>query len=180
MIYSSCFNKLRKFKRNEDGAVSIEFLILFPLLVFILLLTIELGLILMRGALLERSLDMTVRELRLNTGANMQHDDIRDRVCERAGTIEDCEAQMRIELVQVDPFNWSDNINPAPDCINSVAAVNPVRNFQTGQSNELMFVRACLRFQPMLGIIGLGSVMELDDAGRVKLFAASAFVQEPR
>ncbi len=186
MIFASCIEKLRKLRRNEDGSASMEFVILFPLLAFILILTIELGLVLMRGALLERSLDMAVRELRLNTGVNMQHDEFRDLVCARAGSIDNCLEQVRIELVQVDPFGWSQEIDPTPDCINSVTQsggvteVNPVREFKTGQSNELMYIRACLRFTPMLGGVGIGAFMEKDDQGRVKLFAASAYVQEPR
>lgn len=172
---------LRNFRRNEEGSITVEFVIFFPLLLLILLTTIELGLIQMRGSMLERALDLTVRELRLGTGATVQHDDIRDDVCSRAGFIDDCETQLRLELVQVDPFNWSD-IDPTPDCVNSttVADINPVRSFENGQSNELMFVRACLKFNPFLPTWGLGAAMPKDADGRIKLYAASAFVQEPR
>ncbi len=179
MTRISMFRKLRQFRQREDGSFAVEFVILFPLLMLILFTTIELGLIQVRGSMLERSLDLTVRDLRLGTGTGMQHDDIRDRICERTGFIDNCALDLRLEMVQVDPFDWTD-IDPIPDCINSVEDVNPVRAFENGQSNELMFIRACYKFDPMFPHWGLGEALAKDTDGRVKLHAASAFVQEPR
>lgn len=173
---------LRRFRRNEEGSILVEFVIFFPLLLLILLTTIELGLIQMRGSMLERALDLTVRELRLGTGVAVSHNEIRDDVCARAGFIDDCETQMRLELVQLDPFDWTDTVSEIPDCVDTIDAdaINPVSQFENGQSNELMFVRACIKFNPFMPTWGLGAAMPKDDDGRIKLYAASAFVQEPR
>ncbi len=82
-------------------------------------------------------------------------------------------------MVQVDPFNWT-GIDENPDCINAVEDVQPVRSFINGQSNELMFIRACMKFNPIFPHWGLGDSLDKDDLGRVRLYASSAFVQEPR
>lgn len=181
MIRFTLKDRLRQFRRNEEGSFAVEFALFFPLLLLILLTTIELGLIQLRGSMLERALDLTVRDLRLGTGSSFSHDEVRDNICERAGFVDDCQTQMRLELVQVDPFAWTD-IDPVPDCVNTstVADINPVRSFENGQSNELMFIRACMTFNPFMPTWGLGAALPKDGEGRIKLYAASAFVQEPR
>lgn len=181
MIRSRIAHLLHRYRRGEEGSITVEFVIFFPILLLILLTTIELGLIQLRGSMLERALDMTVRDLRLGTGSGVGHDEVRDDVCERAGFITDCSTQLRLELVQVDPFDWSD-IQPIPDCIESSAVdeINPVRSFENGQSNELMFIRACMAFNPFMPTWGLGAALPKDADGRIKLYASSAFVQEPR
>ena len=169
----------RTFRSREDGNVTVEFAIVVPLFMMILMSTVELGLITIKQSMLERALDLTVRDLRLGTGAAQQHDDIRDTICARSGFIDNCNTSLRLEMVQVDPFNWV-AIDETPDCVNTVEEVQPVRSFTSGQSNELMFIRACMKFKPVFPTWGLGDSLEKDIDGRVSLFASSAFVQEPR
>lgn len=168
-----------RFREREDGNATVEFAIVIPVMLMILMSTVELGLITVRQSMLERALDQTVRDIRLGTGEDMQHDQIRDTVCARSGFIDSCQTSLRLEMVQVDPFAWT-AIDPAPDCINRIEEVQPVRNFVNGQSNELMFIRACMKFNPIFPYWGLGDNLGKDADGRVRLFASSAFVQEPR
>ena len=170
---------LRRFRREEDGNATLEFAILIPAFLMILMSTVELGLINIRQSQLERALDITVRSIRLSTGAVPQHDAIRDQVCEVSGFIDNCSTSLRLEMVQLDPFAWA-GVDPEPDCISKVEDVQPVRNFTGGQSNELMLIRACMKFRPMFSDWGLGGDLGKDSDGRVSLFASSAFVQEPR
>lgn len=170
---------LRRFRQRENGNASVEFAVFLPVLLMILMSTVELGMINLRHSQLERALDQTVRDIRLTTGADQQHDDIRDAICERSGFIDDCATSLRLEMVQVDPFNWSP-IDPDPDCINRIEDVQPVRSFISGQSNELMLIRACMKFSPILPTWGLGESLHKDEDGRISLTAVSAFVQEPR
>ncbi|NRB20471.1 MAG: pilus assembly protein [Rhodobacteraceae bacterium] len=170
---------LRQFRSRENGNVTVEFAIVVPLFLMILMSTVELGLITIKQSMLERALDLTVRDLRLGTGADQQHDDIRDAICARSGFIDNCDTSLRLEMVQVDPFNWT-GIDASPDCVNAIEDVQPVRSFISGQSNELMFIRACMKFDPVFPQWGLGDSLDKDSGGRVSLFASSAFVQEPR
>ncbi|NIZ63103.1 pilus assembly protein TadE [Sedimentitalea sp. CY04] len=170
---------LRKFRGREDGNATVEFAIVVPLFLMVLVSTVELGLITIKQTMLERALDQTVRDIRLGTGAVQQHNDIRDSICARSGFIDNCSTSLRLEMVQVDPYNWV-AIDETPDCITAVEEVQPVRSFTSGQSNELMFIRACMKFNPIFPQWGLGDSLQKDGDGRVSLFASSAFVQEPR
>ncbi|MCA0869626.1 pilus assembly protein [Seohaeicola saemankumensis] len=171
--------KLSRFSRSENGSSTIEFAITFPSVIFLMLSGIELGFVNLHHSMLERAMDLTVREIRLGTGAAPQHDEIKDRICARAGFIEECGNNLKLEMVQVDPRNWA-GIDANPDCTDKSEDVNPVRNFVNGLDNELMILRACAKIDPVFPTTGLGANMQKDDFGQYSLVATSVFVQEPR
>lgn len=169
----------RKFFRNEDGNATLEFSILFVPMFSTLMWSAEIGMIHLNHSMLERALDMTVRELRLGTGTAPQHDQIRDMICDRAMFIEDCDTNVRLEMVRIDPYNWTNPPTNA-DCIDATQTIEPVRSFVAGASNELMFLRVCAKFDPILPHIGLSRGLDLDGGDQFPLIATAAFVQEPR
>ena len=62
------------FRRNEDGSSSIEFVIVFPVIMWFVLTIFEMGLIATRMVMLEHGLDMAAREIRLGSPAVATHD----------------------------------------------------------------------------------------------------------
>lgn len=172
-------HRMRRFFRREDGTATIEFCILFIPMFSMVIMAAELGMIHTRYAMLERAVDATVRDIRLGTGTAPSHDQIRDVICGRAGYIDDCENDLRIEMVLLDPFQWT---NPPTDvdCIDETEEVNDPREFANGGSNQLMFMRVCAKYDPILPHIGMADHWTLDGAGQYALVTTSAFVQEPR
>lgn len=171
---------LRSFLRSQTGSATIEFAITFPALITVLLSGIELGFVTLQQAMLERALDITVRDIRLGTGNAPQHDEIKDLICERAGFISNCGASLRLEMVQVDPRAWT-AIDPDPDCIDRSAEVAPVRGFVNGQDNELMILRVCAMIDPVFPTTGLGKTLaDGGTSGQYALVTVAAFVQEPK
>lgn len=169
----------RRFLRKEDGTATIEFAILFVPMFATLIWSAELGMIHINNSLLERAVDTTVRDLRLGTGTAPQHDQIRDLICERAVFIDDCAQHVRLEMIRIDPYNWESP--PAEvDCIDATEQVEPVRSFVNGASNELMFLRVCAKYNPVLPHMGFSQDLNLDGARMYPLVATAAFVQEPR
>ena len=63
------FTKLRNFRLKEDGNAAVDFVIMAPILLVMMLAGVEMGMVTIRHALLERAMDDTVRWVRLNTGA---------------------------------------------------------------------------------------------------------------
>jgi len=146
---------------------------------FTLISAVELGVATLQHSMLERAVDMTVRDIRLGTGTAPQHDEIKTMICDRSGFIENCGENLRLEMIQVDPRNWAGLPGDA-DCTDQSEEVAPVRSFVNGQENELMIIRACAKFNPIFPTSGLGSSMIIDGAGQYALVSISAFVQEPR
>jgi TadE-like protein len=168
-----------RFSRSEDGSATIEFAITFPAMLFLMLSGIELGMITLQHSMLERALDMTVRDIRLGTGTAPQHDEIKTMICARSGFIDNCAVNLRLEMIQVDPRNWVP-ISTEADCTDQSVEVSPVRSFVNGLENELMILRACAKFDPVFPTTGLGKNIAKDAAGQYSLVSTSAFVQEPR
>ncbi|MFK7876577.1 MAG: TadE/TadG family type IV pilus assembly protein [Paracoccaceae bacterium] len=171
---------LAQFHQREDGNMTIEFLVFIPLLFTIFLTSIELGIYQMRQMFLDRGMDMAVREVRLNTGANFSHATLKTSICNYAGFLEDCETQLKLELRPVDIRTFQ-QLNAQADCTDASQPVTPNRAFVLGGQHEVMLMRACYKFKPIFASTGLGySLAENgDSAGMAQMISLSAFVQEP-
>lgn len=169
---------LRRFARGEAGTATLEFAIIFPFFITLFLSAVELGMITFRHSMLERGLDLAVRDIRLGTGTAPQHDDIVEDICNYAGVIPNCTDTLRLEMVQVD-LRDEVTLETEVDCVDTSEEVQPVRSFVNGQENELMILRACVKFDPVFPTGGMGKQLVVDGAGQAALVATAAFVQEP-
>jgi Flp pilus assembly pilin Flp len=172
---------LRRFLRDQRGTATIEFVMLAPLLVGLLVFSIELGMLTVRSAMLERGLDIAVREVRLGTGTAPEHDEIKDIICENAVIIPECATRLRLEMIPNDLRNFV-TLDPTPDCTDAAEPAKPLRTpFNLGAANQLMVLRACLKYRPLFpeGMLGSVLVSIADGSGDVALTTMSAFVQEP-
>ncbi|WP_243470714.1 TadE/TadG family type IV pilus assembly protein [Ruegeria denitrificans] len=170
-------SSLTKVRRQEDGGVTLEFALVFPAIFFLVLSGLELGLVTLQHAQLERAVDLTVRDIRLNTGVNPQHDDIKALICSRASFINNCETSVQLEMIRQDPFN-AITVPAVPDCTDLSEVVRPVRTFHNGLENELMVLRACAKINPMFPTSAMGKAL-VNEEGQYALTATTVFVQEP-
>ncbi|APX12358.1 TadE/TadG family type IV pilus assembly protein [Tateyamaria omphalii] len=169
---------LRRFRREEDGHMVVEFALAIPLMFTLFMTSVELGIYQVRQGFLDRGLDMAVRNVRLNTSANYSHSDIKQMVCEFSGFLEDCDTALKLEMTPVSARSFS-GFSHSPDCADISMPVTPSTTFVHGREHELMMLRACYSFQPVFPMTGLGASFSKDGAGRVKMTAMSGFVQEP-
>ncbi|MEQ9259087.1 MAG: pilus assembly protein, partial [Roseovarius sp.] len=165
MMRAMALHQIKRFLRDEGGNASVEFVIVFPVYLSMMLMSIELGFITLRHSLLERGLDIAVREIRLGTGTAPQHDQIKAMICENAIMILDCENSLRLEMRSADirAFN---SLDTTADCTDSAEPTKPVRQFTPGQENQLMLLRACLRFDPLFPDDALGSALSKNASGQ--------------
>ncbi len=173
-------NMLARFRRDEAGSVeTISFAIWLPIILITLLTALEVGAYTARATMLERALDLVVRDIRLGTGTAPQHDEIKTAICERSVILPNCETNLRLEMLQRDPRAW-DALPMTADCTDASLSVAPVRAFENGQSNELMVLRACAKVSPIFPITWMAEAIHKDGAGDYALMAATSFVQEPK
>lgn len=175
--------KVLRFRGSEEGNVTVEFALVFPVFMLILTSSIEMGVITIRQTLLERGVDVAMREVRIGTGTSYTHDEIRALICDGAVIFKDCEANLRLEMKPDDVRNYS-GLPDTVDCVDQAAGgtevVNPVRDFIVGGSNQLVMVRACMLYDPIFPTSGLALERTTDQNGKSALVAVSAFTQEPR
>ncbi len=168
----------RGFTGNESGTVSTEFVVLVPFLLSFITFSVELGIVTMQSAMLERGLDIAVRDIRLGTGTAPQHDAIKNSICENALVIANCREKLRLEMVPTDLRNLT-ALDPVPDCTDAAEPAKPLRAFIPGGQNQLMLLRACLKYRPLFPEKILGRALFKDSSGETAFIAMSAFVQEP-
>ncbi|WP_254437953.1 TadE/TadG family type IV pilus assembly protein [Ruegeria arenilitoris] len=168
---------LQRFKRCEQGSPTVEFVVIFPFYMFFILSAVEYSLVTMQQAMLENAVDRTVRDIRLGTGTVLQHDDIKDRICDRAGIIRSCGESLRLEMIVQDAFAGI-HLPEEPDCTDLSEEAKPVRDFSNGTENQLMILRACAKIDPLFPTSTMGRTLA-NDGGQIRLTALSAFVQEP-
>ena len=168
----------RRFRRDDNRSMTIEFALAVPLIMTLFMTSVEMGIYSFRQTLLERGLDIAVRNVRLNTGANYTHSDIKNMVCQHSGNLPDCQNALKLEMKPVNPRAFT-NFGVSPDCADVSLPVTPSTIFVHGSEHEMMLLRACWMFEPVFPLAGLGKSFAKDGNGRVSMFAVSGFVQEP-
>lgn len=171
---------LGNFRREEKGQMVIEFALVVPLIFTIFLTSVEMGIYSMRQMFLDRGMDMAVRNVRLHTGANYSHAQVKTMICTYAGFIDNCDDQLQLEMRPVDLRTFQ-TLDWDPDCSDASQPVKPVRTFVSGAQHEMMLLRACYKFEPVFPTSGLGYEFaeKSDGSGMAKMLSISAFVQEP-
>lgn len=169
----------RRFRKSETGSATIEFVFVFIFFFSALAAAVEMGMLNFRHAMLERAVDLTIRDIRLGTGNVPAHSELLTIICDRAAIIPQCQGNLRLEMISVDPRAFG-TFGQSADCLNGAEDPRPVRAFVSGQDNDLMLIRACLKYQPIFPTAGLGNVLSKDSQGYAHMLVTSSFVQEPR
>ena len=170
---------LPRWWRREEGGAAVEFVLLVPLYISILLIGVEAGMMLARQVMLERAVDIAVRDLRLGSWVNPTHQTLKDRICEHSIMLRNCPSDLLVELAPVDTANWELPTDRVA-CVDRENEIVPVTQFVPGAGNQLMMVRVCFIVEPLVPTTGYGLQLPLDAAGGFQLRSASTFVNEPR
>lgn len=174
--------RLRVFRRDESGSAAVEFMIMFPLVMALFYASFEAGNMVLRSAMLERALDLTVRDLRLGNLRNPTVEFLHQRLCSRTDAFEDCERSVTLELTRVNG-GFSNLPTVDAQCQRRAADLDAgelAERVDTGTENELMVVRACLVVDALFPTATMGVTSAFaSEEGTYSLVATSAFVNEP-
>jgi len=175
-------NALRRLCRrvwtNEDGSSTIEFVIIMPVIMTIFLMSIEVGVMMTRGLMLDRGIDITMRDLRLGNLTPMTHENLKNEICDNAMIIPECTESLSVELMPITTAGWAPT-KSKPTCHDRADEIKPALEFIPGSGNELMIVSACATFNPFFPTTGLAATIRLQNSGQYAMIATSAFVNEP-
>jgi len=176
---NSLFRRMiRRFRLEEAGTATMEFVIVIPVLLTIFMASFESGMVMVRSILLEQSVDMTMRELRLGHYPTVNADVLKREICSRTIVFHDCNANIMIEMQRISTTNWAMPASPIT-CVNREEEVQPVLFLQVGQQNDVMLVRVCIVQDLLFPTTGIGLKMPKDSGGGVGLVAETVFVTEP-
>lgn len=168
---------LRRFRKSEEGSMLVPFALWMPVFLMLIISSIELGTVTIRHTVLERSLDMAVRDLRIGTGATT-HDALKEDICERATALPGCMDSLQLEMIPLTMTAWT--APPATaDCVDKSEDFTPQRSFVHGGGGAVMMVRACYKFRPVTPISTFNASVAKDDDGYTGIVSTAAFVTEP-
>ncbi|WP_342078659.1 TadE/TadG family type IV pilus assembly protein [Yoonia sp. SS1-5] len=176
-------NRIRAFCRDESGVASVQFVMVFPIFMLFFGMTFENGIVSLRHVMLERGVDIAVRDVRIGRMPNPTRELLRSRICDVALLIPDCENALELEMITRDPRSWQ-AIPANVACVDRGDPSKPKAQFTQGGNNQLVFLRACARFDPVMPTTGLGKVIVEENnssaaGGSYAHVATSAFVVEP-
>ncbi len=177
-LLARMLSRFRRFSWSETGSATVEFVIIFPVFMTLFISSFESGMLMTRHVILERALDLAVRDVRLSTGEEYSHAELKQMICARADLIPDCTNQLKLEMVARDPANWT-NLPQDADCVDRADPGQPSRNFQNGVSHQLMILRACILLDPFFPSSGLGLYLPRESGDAYALVSTSVFVMEP-
>lgn len=196
MHLSQIKSQINRFQRDEDGAPTMEFIILFPLFFLLTVWVIEMGLVTLRWASFERSVDLALRELKVgglkteideaqdgDVNSSQAHDLIKAAVCDTIFFFPDCTAEIVVEmdaLASTEPIPASNKL-----CVDKSEDIDVETTILTGTKgaenvDEIVYIRACI----------IGKTIFVPDSflalpitrvagGGYQLSSNSAYINEP-
>lgn len=169
-----------RLRRDESGTSTVEFVILFPMFMIIFFAAFESGYMMLRNVMLERSVDLAVRDLRLGDPEPPEFAEFKQQICDNTYFIDSCLNRVQVQLEPVNMTTWGP-LGGASRCIDVESTIDPYdqTEYSVGGNNELMMVRVCALFQPMFPTTGLGLAMRYDGDGNYAIVVTTAFVNEP-
>ena len=169
---------VRRWLRREDGTATMEFVLVLPVIMMIFMASFESGLLMTRSIMLEQSVDMTMRELRLGHYPVITNRVLKTEICARTIIFPDCMNNIKIQMTRVSTASW--NIPKEPDsCINRSEPAEAVVNYGAILDNDLMVLRVCVTLQAMFPSTGIALKLPMDSGGGYGLVARTAFSIEP-
>ncbi|MGL6209583.1 MAG: TadE/TadG family type IV pilus assembly protein [Paracoccaceae bacterium] len=181
---TALFRRMLSRFRREDGSATMEFVIVIPVLLTIFMASFESGMVMVRSILLEQSVDMTMREVRLgrfaavSADSNKLADELKTKICDRTIVFTGCKESIMIEMTRISTSTWA---MPAPPitCVDREIDAQPVLSLQIGQQNDVIIVRVCILQELLFPTTGIGLKMDAYPGGEVGLVAETVFVAEP-
>ena len=165
--------------RSESGTATVEFVIAFPVVFAVFAACLESGLFMTRYVMLDRALDMMVRDLRLGLIPSPTLDKLKTAVCDHTVLLYNCKSALKLELTAVDTANWTFP-STAVGCVDRSAPIQPSVEPPTyGGENQPMLIRACATLDMIFPTTAFGLGMPQDGKGGYYVAATSGFVNEP-
>lgn len=171
---------LARFRKEENGAATLEFLLVIPGFMLLFTSAYEGGMMSTRHVMLERALDQTVRDVRIGRIPQATNEVLSERICEYAAIIPNCLDNLRLNMQRMNPRSFDSTQVESVECVDRTVENQPVVVFSnTGDNNDLMILVACSLFDPMIPTTGLGKALSSENGGAYALVATSSYVMEP-
>ncbi len=167
--------------RREDGTATIEFVLAIPVVLMIFMASVEAGFYMVKQVMLERALDIVMRDFRLGRLASLTHDQIRDRVCAADPVVTNCAGELKVWIEPINMATWAvPNLPAYCGDRNGTLTRQTTGRINPGSPDEIMFVYVCMLQRPMFPSTGIGLQLRADSVGHgYQIGVTTLVVNEP-
>ena len=168
---------------RERGGATVEFVLLLPAFLMVFISSVESSVFLVRQVMLERAVDIAVRQVRLDVDSAVTQNQIRHNVCQRARILPDCDANMVIELTEIPMSTYATPDGAAP-CVDRRGPTTPDAGYVEKRVGKMVMLRACYAVEPILAQSSFAMTRTLaanlvsDEDGALRIVTATAFTVE--
>jgi len=166
---------------RDDGAVTVEFVVVVPFLLTLFFASVDAGITMLRQVMLDRATDLAVREVRLGRIPAGGSTTMAELICDRSALLPDCADAITVEMQPVDTTTFAGLDDPV-QCVNREEDITPAVTFDPGmggQAQELMVLRICVAADPFIRLTGMAAGMPVNANGEHVFVSRSVFVNEP-
>ncbi len=176
-------NRFVRYGRREDGSATVEFVFLFPMFMFLFLMGFESGLYMIRNVMLERAVDISVRDIRLGNGRVPEFSALKENICDDVLVIPNCADSIHIYMTEIEITPGAVAANTGDfRCLNRYSDEPQFdeTDYSIGNTNTMMLVQVCASVHPYFPSTGVGLGLRRDAlGGDYAIVASTAFVNEP-
>jgi Flp pilus assembly protein TadG len=169
----------KQFAKTQTAAVTVEYVIWWPLYFIFFAGILEYGYFNMRVTMLERSVSKAVRDIRLDKDYVQDHAGIVNTICEYGGFGDGCTDRVRVEMRRT-TLEGLDTLPKEVACVNKGEEFDADAGLEYGAPDELMLVRVCVKAQSLLQTTYFTAGIERDENGNHSIISQTAFVVEPK
>lgn len=170
----------RRFGCNQRGTAAIEFALLGPLHLALILSMMEAGLLFAKIALLDHAMGRASKFIYTGAaaGGTVTSADIEEFICDYVGIfMGECTGNITVELTPISDFNAPPDA--AAVCRDTDVDLEPTVAFSGGAPNAIMYMRTCITTDVITPGLGLGLALTKTDGNKYQLVSAMAFANEP-
>ncbi len=172
---------IKRFARDNRGVAAVEFALIAPIFLALILSLFETGWLMTKIALADNAVSSVGRSIYTGAAlsdATITQDSLKEEICRQIVIIGDCENNIELEVITINSFN--DIPTGGEVCRDSFnGGVQPVATYTPGQSQEISFVRACITTEIFSPFIGVGLGLPKNSNDRFEIISTIAFANEP-
>lgn len=176
MFTAAFIRRLRDYREQKDGVSAIEFALVAPVFLGILLSLFELSFVMLRSTMVDNAMDVASKEI--YTGDISDRAAFEQLICNHLALYDNCTDVINVEAFEIASF--SDIPSSEAECIDTGDEnFSPTTEFSTGNSSSIMFVRICMTTPIITPGLGFGASLPKLNDGNYGIVASTVFSNEP-
>lgn len=172
---------LRAWVLRQDGNATVEFVVIVPFVLSLFFASVDIGISMVRQVMLDRAVDLAVREVRLGNVPSDGSVTMAQLICDRTSLLPDCINNIAVEMTPVDTTTFA-GLDPTVRCVDREQNITPSVTFNPGSggaAQELMLIRTCVAAEPFIRLTGYFTSMPINEEGAYVVVTRGVFVNEP-